>query len=168
MLTLIAAVAKNGCIGINGKLPWHLPEDFEHFKRCTIGKVVLMGRKTWESLPQRFRPLPNRTNVVVTCGKSPQGSYSYSGTEVFTSLDSALTAHASDDVYVIGGAQLYAQTIDRADRLIITNVDRVVDGDAFFPEIRADQWTAAAREDRDGFSFVTYERMKEKILSSAF
>lgn len=160
MLTLIAAVAKNGCIGINGKLPWHIPEDFAHFKRYTTGKVVCMGRKTWESLPPKFRPLPNRMNVVVT----RQEQYSVpSGVEVYATIDDALRQHTHDDVYIIGGAQLYAQTIDRADRLIITHVDWVVDGDAFFPEIKQQRWSVTTREDHGEFSFVAYERVPTGI-----
>ncbi|MDO8621986.1 MAG: dihydrofolate reductase [bacterium] len=157
MLTLIAAIAKNGCIGINGKLPWHIPEDFEHFKRHTMGKVVLMGRKTWESLPLKYRPLPNRMNIVITRQDPEKIPGIFSGAEVHDSIDAALAAHANDDVYVIGGEQLYAQTIDSADRLIITHVDRAVDGDAFFPAINLQRWTEAAREPRDGFSFIVYE-----------
>ncbi|MDO8599125.1 MAG: dihydrofolate reductase [bacterium] len=157
MIALIAAVAKNNCIGSDGKLPWHIPEDFAHFKQHTTGKVVLMGRKTWESLPPKFRPLPNRTNVVIT----RQKEYDVPpGVEVYPAIDDAIAAHTADDTYVIGGAQLYEQTIGRADRLIITHIDRTVDGDAFFPVIGAPPWCEVAREDHDGFSFVTYERVK--------
>lgn len=156
MITLIAAVAKNNCIGSNGKLPWHIPEDFEHFKRHTMGKMVLMGRKTWESLPPKFRPLPNRTNVVITRQK---GYDVPPGVEVYPTIDDAVAAHAADHVYVIGGAQLYEQTIGRADHLIITHIDRTVDGDAFFPEVDPAVWNETAREAHDGFAFVMYERI---------
>jgi len=159
MISLIAAVAKNWCIGINGKLPWHIPEDFEHFKRYTMGNVVLMGRKTWESLPPKFRPLPNRTNVVIT----KRDRVPFSGAEVYGSIDGALAAHAADDVYIIGGASIYAQTIARADRLIITHVDQVVDGDAHFPTIDAQRWHETTREDHEGFTFATYERMTVSV-----
>ncbi|MBI4450197.1 dihydrofolate reductase [Candidatus Uhrbacteria bacterium] len=161
MISIIAAVATNGCIGINGKLPWHIPEDFEHFKRHTIGKVVLMGRKTWESLPPKYRPLPGRANVVITHQKGPQGSFF--GAEVYHSIDEALAAHVDDDVFVIGGTQLYRQTLDRADRLMITHVDQIVNGDVFFPEINAQQWFVTIRDAHDGFTFTTYERMQTTV-----
>jgi dihydrofolate reductase len=155
MIILIAAVARNGCIGTNGQLPWHLPEDMARFKALTTGGVILMGRKTWESLPERFRPLPNRTNLVIT----RQESYAVpDGVEVYASMDDAMATHADDSVIVMGGAQIYAQAMDHADRMYITHVDRDVDGDAFFPEIHAETWEAVEREDRDGFAFVTYER----------
>lgn len=155
MLSLIAAVAKNNCIGIDNKLPWHIPEDFDHFKKLTDGKVVVMGRKTWESLPEKFRPLPNRKNVVVT----RQLNYPVpAGVEIYSSPEEAITAHANDDIMICGGAQLYAQTIHRADRLFITEIHRDVDGDAFFPPIDKTLWRETAREPHDGFTFIMYER----------
>ncbi|MDO8425512.1 MAG: dihydrofolate reductase [bacterium] len=157
MLTLIAAIAQNGCIGKDGKLPWRLPDDMAHFRELTTGHVVLMGRKTWESLPQQFRPLPGRTNVVVT---NQQEYVVPPGVSIFHDTKTALTHFTSEDIYVIGGAMLYAQTIAFADRLEITHVDRTVDGDAFFPAIDHAQWHAVAEEQHDGFRFVTYERVK--------
>jgi dihydrofolate reductase len=153
MLTLIAAVAKNGCIGKNGALPWRIPEDLKHFRELTTGKIVVMGRKTWESIPEKFRPLPDRTNVVVT----RQIGYAVpAGVETYPSVEEALTWHDADDVMVIGGADIYRQTIDIASRLEITEVDQQVDGDAFFPEIKTDAWRETSREPHDGFAFVTY------------
>lgn len=157
MIALIAAVATNGCIGIDGKLPWHIPEDVARFKALTMGKTVLMGRKTWESLPNRFRPLPGRTNVVIS---RSTGYDVPPGVTVFASIDDALVALVDQDVYVIGGAKIYAQTIGRADRLILTRVDRIVAGDTFFPEISPQQWSEATRESHEGFAFVTYERVR--------
>lgn len=155
MVTLVAAVARNGCIGKDGGLPWHLPDDLRHFRAVTMGKVVVMGRKTWESIPERFRPLPGRTNVVVT----GQPSYPLpAGVERAASLAAALAAHADDDVVVGGGGTLYADAIGRADVLELTHVHRDVDGDTFFPAIDAAVWRETARDDRDGFSFVTYRR----------
>ena len=162
MISIIAAVAQNGCIGLNGTLPWHIPEDFVHFKTLTIGKTVLMGRKTWESLPGKFRPLPGRANVVIS---RSTGYNVPPGVVVFPSVEEACIALGDQDTWVIGGAQIFTQTIDRADRLIITHVDRVVDGDAFFPEIDAQRWSEVAREDHDGFSFVTYERVRTNAPS---
>lgn len=154
-ISLIAAVAKNNCIGKDGRLPWHLPEDMKHFKDLTMGKVVLMGRKTWESIPEKFRPLPGRTNVVVT----RQPNYPVpTGVEVFGSIETALAVHAQDEIVVMGGAEIYRETIDRADALHLTEVDQTVEGDAFFPTIDPSAWTETAREPHEGFSFVTYRR----------
>jgi dihydrofolate reductase len=102
MITIIAAIANNRCIGEHGKLPWHLPEDMAHFKALTTGTVVLMGRKTWESLPAQFRPLPNRTNVVIT----KQDAYEVPPeAEVYADMTTALDAHRDDNLYIIGGQQ---------------------------------------------------------------
>src|SRR4051812_46428908 len=117
MLALVAAIAKNNCIGIKNGLPWHIPEDLKHFKEITDGKTVLMGRNTWVSLPEKFRPLPNRKNIVI----------SYSPVENlpanvlwYNSLDTALETHKNEDVFVMGGGMMYKQTIDKADILYIT------------------------------------------------
>jgi dihydrofolate reductase len=155
MVTIVAAVARNGCIGKDGGLPWHIPDDLRHFRDVTMGTVVVMGRKTWESIPERFRPLAGRTNVVVT----RQASYPLpTGVERAASLEAALAAHAGDAVVVAGGGTLYAGALDRADVLELTHVHRDVDGDTFFPPVDPAAWTEAARDDRDGFSFVTYRR----------
>jgi len=155
MITLIAAVAENGCIGKNNALPWRLPEDMKHFKDLTTGKTVLMGRKTWESLPEKFRPLPNRTNVVVT--RQPEYPVP-EGVHVHRTIESALAEHADQDLFVLGGADIYKQTMDVADRLEITRVKQTVDGDAFFPEINPVLWKEVRNEPHDGLAFVTYER----------
>lgn len=159
MITLIAAVAKNGCIGKDGRLPWRIPEDMTHFKMLTTGNVVVMGRKTWESVPEKFRPLPDRVNAVVT----RQAGYAVpSGVKVFSSLDDVFASYAPRPtpyaLFIIGGAEIYAQAIGRADALEITHVDQSVDGDAFFPKIDAAIWRETGRVDRDGFCFVRYER----------
>lgn len=154
MITLIAAIANNNCIGVNGNLPWSIPEDIARFKALTMGKVVLMGRKTWESLPTKFRPLPGRTNIVIT----RRTRYDVPvGVLVYPSLEEALARHM--DVCIIGGAEIYAQALPRADRLEITHVHRAVDGDAFFPVIAEQVWHEATRQDHMEFSFVTYERV---------
>ncbi len=153
MLTLIAAISKNNCIGKDGKLPWSLPEDMKHFKDITSGKTVLMGRKTWESLPERFRPLPNRHNIVIT---RQVGYVVPEGVDRYTSVTDALADHAADDLVVIGGAEIYVQTIGQADVLEITSVDQIVEGDAFFPTIEPTQWQEVSRQDHPGFSFIRY------------
>ncbi|MEK7116078.1 MAG: dihydrofolate reductase [Patescibacteria group bacterium] len=160
MLTLIAAISRDHVIGHGGKLPWHVPEDIKHFKELTTGHVVVMGRKTWESIPKKYRPLPNRTNVVVT----RQQEYRVpEGVLVFSSIDEALNnvgAREANTVFIIGGAEIYHQTIDRADRLEITHVNQDVDGDAFFPKINPAMWLEVSRDIHDGFSFARYSRIR--------
>ena len=154
-LSLVVAVSKNLCIGKDNQLPWHIPEDLRHFKDLTIGKTVVMGRKTWESLPARFRPLPGRTNVVVTHQQDYQVP---EGVHVAHSLDDALKVHPDKELMVIGGAQLFKETLPLADTLYITYVEKNVDGDAFFPEIDLSIWKEIKREDHQGFSFVSYTK----------
>ncbi len=155
MIALIAAIAENNCIGKDNQLPWHIPEDLEHFKKITDRKIVLMGRKTWESLPEKFRPLPNRKNIVISRNleyKVPEG------VEVYDSIESAIEGHKNEEVFVIGGAGIYSQTIDNADRLYITHIHKPVDGDVFFPILDKEKWEEFEREDKKEFSFVTYKR----------
>ena len=158
-LTLIAAVASNGVIGIDNRLPWRLPADLKHFKALTMGHAVIMGRKTWESLPANFRPLPGRRNIVVT----RDGGYSASGATVAASLPAAISAAGNDEAFVIGGAELYAAALPLADRLELTEIDASFEGDTWFPVIDPDRWRQAAREthrDESGFdyAFVSYAR----------
>lgn len=159
-IILIAAVARNGVIGKDNQLLWHIPEDMAHFKALTAGQPVLMGRKTWESLPPRFRPLPGRRNVVI----SRQADYAAPGAEVFTTLENALAAlSTASTVFVIGGEQIYRQALPRADRLEITEVDLEPAGDAWFPELAAVDWqktaeTAVDRSTPPHCTFVTYRR----------
>ena len=156
MIALIAAIAANNCIGKNNSIPWHLPDDLKHFKALTVHKVVVMGRKTWESLPEKFRPLPERKNVVITRRSDlvfpPEVT-------VYQTPEAALENYKNEDVFIIGGAEMYAQTIDRADLLYITHVHRQVDGDAFFPVIDPLKWREVEREDHESFSFVTYQKV---------
>jgi len=160
MIVIVAAVAKNGVIGKDNALPWRLPEDMAHFKALTTGHTVVMGRKTWESLPVRFRPLPGRRNVVVT--RNPD--YHALGAYVVHSLDEALKLGAGDTaLFIIGGAELYAAALPRADRLELTEVDVAVDGDAYFPSFERSQWREVRRapgRSANGlaYAFVTYER----------
>ena len=158
-INLIYARAANGVIGKNNAMPWHLPEDLAHFKRLTQGWPVIMGRKTWDSLPARFRPLPGRTNVVIT----RQADWQEAGARPASSLADALSlCAASEEVWVIGGAQIYAQAEPLADRIEVTEIDRDFEGDAFAPAL-GPQWTATAREDHVtagglAFSFVSYRK----------
>lgn len=143
---LIWAEANGGVIGAAGGMPWHVPEDLAHFKQATLGAPVIMGRKTWDSLPERFRPLPGRANLVVT----RQADWAAEGAVRAGSLDEALALAASPgapagegpvDVWVIGGGELFAQAMPIADRLEVTELDLDVDGDAFAPST-GDVWRA--------------------------
>lgn len=155
---LVAARARNGVIGRDNELPWRLRADLAHFKRVTMGHPIVMGRKTWESLG---RPLPGRRNMVVT----RNAAYVAEGAEVFTSPQAAVAAANTDAVYVIGGAELYRQLLTSADRLVLTEVDADVDGDAHFPDFDPAQFIEVSREahraDADNehdYAFVEYRR----------
>jgi dihydrofolate reductase len=155
-VVVIAAVARNRVIGKDNRLIWSIPEDMAHFKALTSGHTVVMGRKTWESLPPRFRPLPNRRNIVI----SRQADYAAPGAEVADSLENALKlASTAATVFVIGGEQIYAQAMAVADRLEITEVDLEPEGDAWFPEIAAVDWEKTGKTDGAGFAFATYLRL---------
>jgi len=159
LVTLITAYAANRAIGLDNALPWHLPGDFAHFKRSTLGHPVIMGRKTWESLA---RALPGRVNVVV----SRQAGYGAEGARVVTSLNEALVVCGdARQVFVIGGAQLYAQALPLADRVIATEIHADIAGDAFFPELPAGDWQEVSRapqpvENGYAYDFVVYERAR--------
>ena len=140
-LNLIFARARNGVIGHNNTLPWHLPEDLAHFKATTLGQPVIMGRKTWESLPVKFRPLPGRMNMVVT----RQTDWHCEGAHVVHSIDEALQAFPTEaQPWVIGGAELYRLAMPKATRVVVTEIDADYEGDAFAPELDA-SWQEASR-----------------------
>ena len=164
-LSLIAALGENRVIGVDNSMPWHLPADFKYFKATTLGKPIIMGRKTWDSLG---RPLPGRLNLVV----SRQTDLQLEGAEVFASLDAAVERAQAwareqgvSEVMLIGGAQLYTQGLADADRLYLTRVGLSPQGDAWFPEFDQAQWTLvsnephAAEEGKPGFSFEVWERV---------
>jgi len=160
-LSLIVGLGRNREIGRDNGLLWHLPGDLPRFKALTMGHAVIMGRKTWDSLPERFRPLPGRRNIVL----SRQPALQLAGAEVFRTLEEALAACAADDrVFVIGGAQIYTQALPLADRLELTEVDAdFPDADAFFPAWDRDAFAEGQRETRvsaEGwrYHFVTYQR----------
>jgi dihydrofolate reductase len=138
-LYLIAALGRNRVIGRDGALPWRLPDDLRRFKQLTLGQPVLMGRKTWVSLG---RPLPGRENRVLTRDRQ----FVAPGARVFHRLEDALAAPAQGALWVIGGGELYAQLLPRADALFLTEVDAAPEGDAHFPELPAGQWREVARE----------------------
>jgi dihydrofolate reductase len=151
-VTLIAAVGRNGVIGANNDMPWHLPEDFAFFKRTTMGHPMVMGRKTFESIG---RVLPGRRTIVVT----RQADWHHPGVETAHSLSDALSlAGPADEVFVCGGGQIYAEAMPWAHRLLITEVEQSPEGDVRFPEIDRSRWREVSREPREGFAWVTYER----------
>jgi dihydrofolate reductase len=157
-LHLIYARARNGVIGAQNTLPWHLPEDLAHFKRTTLGQPVIMGRKTWDSLPPKFRPLPGRLNIVVT----RQHDWQAEGALRAGSIDEAMTLCPADaQAWVIGGAEIYAQAAPRASTAVVTEIDQDFEGDAFAPTL-GDGWSEVQREQHTAanglpFSFVTYQ-----------
>jgi dihydrofolate reductase len=154
-IVIIAAVARNRVIGKDNQLLWHIPEDMAHFKALTAGHTVIMGRRTWESLPERFRPLPGRRNIVIT----RQAGYAAPGAELAGSLEKALELASTAAVtFIIGGEQIYTQAMAVADRLEITEVDLEPEGDAWFPEISANEWNRTMRATGTNCSFATYHR----------
>lgn len=171
---MIWAQARNRVIGHNGQLPWHLPEDLAHFKAITRGYPVIMGRKTWDSLPARFKPLPGRPNLVVSSiqGHAKQATERL-GASVFPTLEDAIV-HCRQSlplpawVWVIGGAQLYATAMHRADALVVTHVEQDFAGDAFAPPIDTDVWAAVESESQTtanhiALRFVRYGRLAGTI-----
>lgn len=158
-VTLIVAYARNRVIGRDNTIPWRIRGEQAHFKRVTLGHPIVMGRKTWESLPRR--PLPGRRNMVLTRDES----FRADGAEALSDLETALAACAgAAEVFVIGGAQIYAQALPRADRVIATEVDLEVDGDVFFPTLEAAHWREVERvagptdAGQIAHAFVTYAR----------
>ena len=156
-VTIVAAVARNGVIGVDGGLPWQLPDDLRRFKALTLGHVLVMGRKTYESIGH---PLPGRTSVVVT--RSADWDPGSDEVVLATGVPEAIrTAEAiDDDVFVVGGAQVYAAALPLCDRLELTFVDAEPEGDTTFPPVEWDDWVELRRERGDGVAYVTYERRR--------
>lgn len=160
IIALISAMGRNRVIGINNTLPWRLPADLKHFKQITMGKPVLMGRKTYESIG---KPLPGRTNIIISHGRD----YQVPGCIVAHSIDAALASAAGhEEIMVIGGAALYEQMLPRADRLYLTLIDEDFKGDAWFPEIQPEQWQKQDCADHAPdaanpyhYSFMTLQRI---------
>ena len=161
-VSLIAAIARNGAIGRGDALLWNEPADQRHFRSVTMGCPVIMGRKTWDSLPPRFRPLPGRRNIVLTRDAAWQAA----GAERAGSLDEALERTAdAQKVYVIGGGDVYAQALPHADELVLTEIDADLEGDTFFPAWDRSRFAVASREAHVGtggvrYAFVTYRRVR--------
>jgi dihydrofolate reductase len=158
MVAIVVALSSNRVIGCDGALPWRLPTDLRRFRELTTGHAVVMGRRTYESLPDRFRPLPDRRNIVL----SSRPAYAAPGAEVFADLESALGA-CDHDCFVIGGGVTYTQALARAQRVYATQVDGEVAGDAVFPQLPTADWRCVARgdpiaENGETFTFTVYER----------
>lgn len=161
MISIIAAIARNGVIGGNNNMPWHIGEDLKHFKAITSGHPVVMGRKTFESLG---KALPNRRNIVIT----RNAGYEAPGAETTTSLENALSLFGPDEeVFIIGGGEIYRQAMNSADRMYLTHIDADYDGDTRFPEIETEDWEITFSEKHDHgeqfpqpFEFVNYERRR--------
>lgn len=166
ILSLIVAAAENGVIGCDGRMPWHLREDLLRFKRITTGHPVVMGRKTFESLGSR--PLPNRTNIVVT--RRPEALRVPDGVAVVASPEEAVARYAAtgEELFVIGGGEIYRQTMPMADKLYLTRISASPEGDTHFPEIRSGEWREVWREahpaapdgSAPGFEFIDYLRVR--------
>jgi len=157
-ISIIVARARNGVIGKQGALPWHLPEDLAHFKATTTGHAIIMGRKTWDSIG---RPLPKRRNIVVT--RNPD--WSAAGAERAGSLTEAVALAAGDEVFIIGGAQLYDEALGMADKLIVTEIEADFEGDTWLPAPDRQLWRECSRETHRSsgpevfdYAFVTYLR----------
>ena len=161
MISIIVAIAENNAIGKNNDLLWHIPEDMKRFKKITTGHKIIMGKRTYESLP--YQPLKNRTNIVISDIPGDQ----YDGCVMAYSIEEAMQHCASDEeCFIIGGGMVYTQFLPLADRLYITLVNKSFDADVFFPEIDPDTWEETEREEGHGegldftYSFVTYQRRK--------
>ena len=165
-ISLVVAVSQNGVIGRDGGLPWHLSSDLKLFKAITMGKPIIMGRKTWESLPPRFRPLPGRMNIVISRSSDCLAGQESSALRSAQSLEAALAmVSESKEVWVIGGAQIYAQALPLANKVVVTKIDAHFDGDAFAPKLGS-AWVAQTTESHIAanglpYAFSTFQRTQE-------
>ncbi|MEQ8424745.1 MAG: dihydrofolate reductase [Cyclobacteriaceae bacterium] len=164
IISLIAAISENRVIGKDNDLPWRLPDDMKFFMQTTSGHHVLMGRKNYDSLPEKFRPLPNRTNIVVT----RQKTFMATGCEIVNSIQEGIElakANGESELFIIGGAQIYEQALPVADKLYLTEIKAEIKGDTFFPKFDSQQWSETSRKPHAAderhaypFDFVTYQR----------
>lgn len=155
-LIIIAAIAENRVIGRDGKIPWHISEDMQRFKQLTLHHPVIMGRKTWESIPSKYRPLPGRVNLVL----SRQEGYQADGAYIFPSLEAAVDSVKEHyaHTFVMGGQAVYEQALPLAQRMEITEVHFPYKGDAYFPDFNKEEWRESSRVKRGQYSFVSYVR----------
>ncbi|MEQ1587119.1 MAG: dihydrofolate reductase [Cyclobacteriaceae bacterium] len=164
IISLIAAVSKNNVIGKNNDLPWHLPDDMKYFMQTTKEHYVIMGRKNYESIPEKFRPLPNRTNIVVTRKKD----FHAPNCIVVNSVEEGLRLAGpnQNELFIIGGSEIYKLGLPLANRLYLTEIDAVIEGDTYFPEINKQEWKEISRKHHEtdtrhahAFDFVIYEKI---------
>ncbi len=157
-ISIIVAISKNGVIGKNNELPWYVPEDLKRFKALTMGKIVVMGRKTFESIMKKLgHPLPGRKNIVVSRNQNycvPDDVIKY------TSFKEFLKKHEREEIFVIGGGEIYALALSLTGKLFITWIHKEIDGDVFFPKIDWSLWNEISREDHHEYTFSVYERKK--------
>jgi len=153
---IIVAVSENGVIGKDGDIPWHYPEDLKHFKEKTMDHPVIMGSSTYRSLPEDFKPLPGRKNIVLT----RSGIEADESVSVANSLDEAwnIAEEYDEKAFIIGGATIYEQTLEEVDKLVLTRIHQEYDGDTFFPDWKEENWKEVKRDDRDELSFLEYVR----------
>lgn len=152
MINIIVATSENNVIGRGNDIPWYIPKDLEHFKKLTTGNTVIMGRKTYESLPKEYRPLPNRVNIVITRDKS----YQAKGCLVVNSLEEALRKSDNNrEIFIIGGGQIYREGLKFAERIYLTKIHKNIEGDTYFPKLNK-FWKLVDEEEKSGFSFLTY------------
>lgn len=161
MISIIVAVAENNAIGKNNQLLWHLPADMKIFKEKTTGHCVITGRKNYESIPEKFRPLPNRTNIVIT----RQKEYSAPGALVVHSLQQAIEkamTKGDNEIFIIGGGEIYAQSIPLADKIYLTKVHATFEADTFFPKLNMNEWQITSSkyfnaDEKNKYSFTFFE-----------
>ncbi len=152
MINIIVATSENNVIGRGNDIPWYIPKDLEHFKKLTTGNTVIMGRKTYESLPKEYRPLPNRFNIVITRDKS----YQAKGCLVVNNLEEALRKSDNNrEIFIIGGGQIYREGLKFAERIYLTKIHKNIEGDTYFPKLNK-FWKLVDEEEKSGFSFLTY------------
>lgn len=164
IISLIAALTQNNVIGRNNDLPWSLPDDMKFFMKTTTGHHVIMGRKNYDSLPKKFKPLPNRTNIVIT----RQRDFKAEGCHVFNTIEAGIELarqHHEQEVFIIGGAEIYHQALPVTQRIYLTEIKTTLEGDTFFPVVKQSEWKEISREPHladqrhaFAFDFVVYER----------
>lgn len=157
-LTIIAAISKNNVIGKYGEIPWYIPEDIKRFKDITFNHPVIMGRKTYESLSEKFKPLPGRKNIVLSNTLNEQ-----SGIYLARNIEQAISFTDNKDSFIIGGGEIYKKFLPFSNKLEITRVNQNVFGDILFPEINFSEWDLINREDRGFYSFLTYLRKNQQF-----
>jgi dihydrofolate reductase len=166
IISLIVAASENNVIGKNGQLPWHLPSDMKYFRETTMGHCVIMGRKNFDSIPEKFRPLQGRTNIIVT----RQKNYSAPGCVVVNSIEKALdkaTEKNETEAFIIGGGEIFKQSMGLADKIYLTRIHAKFDGDVFFPSINMKEWKEesvqhyiADKKNKYDYSFIVLSRKK--------